>query len=168
MTRTFVVGIMGPGEKATAEEIARAETLGALIAKNGWDTLSGGRPVGVMESVLKGAKQAGGRTIGIITTKPKKDASAYADIVIATGMGSGRNIINVLSSDAVVACGGQAGTASEIALALKEKKPVFILTEQPEFRNFFRSLAPDLVTICDKPEDVIEGIRKVFHASEAR
>lgn len=160
--RARVIGVMGPGEKASAIDIKRAEKLGALIARAGWIALTGGRPFGVMEAVLKGAKNAGGRTIGILTSKHKDDAANAAEIVIATGMGSGRNIINVLSSDVIVACGGEAGTASEVALAIKEKKPVVLLTDNAAAKAFFQGLAPDLVLVATTPEEVIALIEKGF------
>ena len=45
--------------------------------------------------------------------------SDAVDIPIATGLGQGRNLINVLSSHVIIACGNGTGTASEIAFALK-------------------------------------------------
>ena len=46
------------------------------------------------------------------------------DIAIATGLGEARNAIVVASADAVVAVGGEFGTLSEIAFALRAGKPV--------------------------------------------
>jgi uncharacterized protein (TIGR00725 family) len=110
--------------------------MGQLIGEKGYVTLTGGRPSGVMEAALKGAKDAGGQTLGILPSGDKCDASEYADIVITTAMASARNNINVLSSDVVVACGIEAGTLSEIALALKANK-VVILISQNEMGNAF-------------------------------
>ena len=64
-SRKFVVGVMGPG-KECPEDISRAAyELGASLAKEGWVVLSGGRDMGVMDSVSRGAKEAGGTTIGV-------------------------------------------------------------------------------------------------------
>ncbi|MEJ2228402.1 MAG: cytochrome, partial [Alphaproteobacteria bacterium] len=119
-----VIGVMGPGSSATAFDLKNAYDIGRLIAEKGYVTLTGGRPNGVMEAALKAAKDAGGQTVGILPSGDKRDASAYADIVIVTAMMSARNNINALSSDVVVACGIEAGTLSEIALALKADKNV--------------------------------------------
>jgi hypothetical protein len=160
MSKPYVIGIMGPGEGAAAVDLERAEKLGALIAQKGWTTLTGGRTKGVMEAALKGAKKAGGQTIGILPTKDKNDATIYADIVVATGMHSGRNIINVLSSDVIVGCGMGAGTASEIALAVKEKKPTILMTDNQAGKTFFQELAPDRVKIAKMPEEIIAFIEQ--------
>ncbi len=123
----FIVGVMGGGETATADHCRLAYRLGQLIALQGWVLLNGGRPAGIMEASARGAKEYGGLTIGILPGCDSRSASAYIDIAIATGMGDGRNYINALSSHVVIALPGQAGTISEIALALKNNKPVILL-----------------------------------------
>jgi uncharacterized protein (TIGR00725 family) len=72
-------------------------------------------------------------------------------------MGSARNNINVLSSDIVVACGmGGAGTASEIALALKGNKPVILLNNSKESRQFFRKIGGTLIHEAKTARQTIE------------
>ena len=46
------------------------------------------------------------------------------DIPIVTGLGEARNIIIVRTAHAVIAVGGEFGTLSEIAFALKLGRPV--------------------------------------------
>jgi uncharacterized protein (TIGR00725 family) len=77
-----------------------------------------------MEAAAKGAKEAGGITIGILPGDREADANPYIDIPIVTAMGNARNVINVLTSHAVIAIEGSYGTLSEIALALKCRVPV--------------------------------------------
>jgi uncharacterized protein (TIGR00725 family) len=90
--------------------------------------------------------------------------SDAVDVGIVTGMGSARNYINVLSSDVVIACGfGGAGTASEIALALKSKRPVILLNSQPEGQAFFRQIGGGLVHVTTNVEDTIAAIRKLLN-----
>ncbi len=161
MKRKLVVGVMGPGEMATAADMARAELLGALIAQRGWITLTGGRRSGVMEAALKGAKKAGGQTIAILPGKSKSEACEEADFVIATGVGGARNVINILSSDVVIASGLEAGTTSEVAHAIKEKKNVVLLTDNEAGKAFFQQLAPDLVVIANTPEDAISIVERI-------
>jgi len=88
--------------------------------------LNGGRPSGVMESSARGAKENGGITVGILPTDQADTASQHIDIPIVTGMGLARNVINILSSDIIVALPGSAGTISEIALALNHGKKVIL------------------------------------------
>jgi uncharacterized protein (TIGR00725 family) len=161
--RRFVVGVMGAGDRAREADVALAFELGAAIAARGWVLLSGGRNTGVMDAVNRGAHSAGGLTIGILPDRDKASASEALDIAVVTGLGSARNYINVLSSDVVVACGaGGAGTASEIALALKAGKPVVLLKDRPESKAFFRAIANDLVRTAETIEDAVKVIDSVL------
>jgi len=128
--RRICIGVMGgaASDEATA---ANARELGRLIAANGWVLISGGRPTGVMQASVAGAHEAGGLTVGVLYDEDRALAAEGLDIVIPTGMGAGRNIINVLSSDVVVACRGTGGTLSEIALALRFGRPVVLLDFDP-------------------------------------
>src|SRR5690606_40341637 len=105
-----IVGIMGPGEGAKPDENEIAFELGKAVAAEGWVVLTGGRSFGIMESAMKGAHEANGLTIGVLPTEDPLNASDAADIRIVTGMGSGRNVINVLSSHILVVIGIAAGT----------------------------------------------------------
>jgi uncharacterized protein (TIGR00725 family) len=84
----------------------------------------GGRG-GVMEAACRGAKQAGGTTVGILPGSSRNDANEHVDIAIATGLGEMRNALIVRAVDSLIAVGGEYGTLSEIALALKGGRPVF-------------------------------------------
>jgi uncharacterized protein (TIGR00725 family) len=128
--RRPVIGVMG-GSKADAETSALAEELGGLIARRGWILLNGGRDCGVMAASARGAREAGGLVVGVLPGKSAKGASPHLDVAIVTGMGDARNVINVLSSDVVVACPGELGTRSEIDFALKNEKPVILLRFDP-------------------------------------
>jgi uncharacterized protein (TIGR00725 family) len=153
-----IIGIMGPGEKATSHDVQNAYRIGAFCAKQGYLVMTGGRPAGVMEAGLKGAKDAGGQTVGILPFKSKDDANPYVDIVVSTGLNSARNYINVLTSDVLVACGVEPGTLSEIALALKENKKVILLTESQKAKDFLVDLCPSLVCVAHTPEQAFDFI----------
>lgn len=154
MSKT-VIGIMGPGNSASAKELQLATELGKLIANEGWVLLTGGRNVGVMDAASKGARQAGGITIGILPFEDKSGASNHLDIAICTGMGSARNNINVLSSDVVIACGSGAGTTSEIMLALKAGKPLLLLAPSQKLVDFISELKYPLPKQCTSAKEVI-------------
>ena len=83
----------------------------------------GGRG-GVMEAACRGAKAAGGTTVGILPGTDRGEANQYVDVAIATGLGEMRNALIVRAVDALIAVGGEFGTLSEVALALKAGKPV--------------------------------------------
>ncbi len=116
-SRLIVVGVMG-GSSADSDHLKAAERIGAFIAKRGWTLLCGGR-TGVMEAASKGAWDNDGLTVGILPGHRREDANPYIRLPIVTGIGEARNVINVLSSQIVVAIGGGGGTLSEIALAVK-------------------------------------------------
>ncbi len=126
MTRKPVVGVMG-GADVGAEVCALARELGKWIAERGWVLLNGGRDAGVMRASAAGAREADGTVIGILPDADTSRAAPDLDYAIVTGMGDARNLINVLTSDVVVACPGGAGTLSEVALALKNGTRVILL-----------------------------------------
>jgi len=129
--RRIVIGVMGGGS-VSAADAADAYELGRLIAGQGWVLLNGGRQAGIMDAAAKGAADSGGTTVGILPDETGRDLSPHIQIPILTGMGSGRNVINVLTSHVVVACAGGAGTISEIALALKHARPVVLMNFEAE------------------------------------
>ena len=80
------IGVMGSGNDADPKDIKNAYELGKAIAEKGWIVLSGGRNVGVMEASLKGAKDGGGITIGILPGNDSSKTSEYVDIEILTDL----------------------------------------------------------------------------------
>jgi uncharacterized protein (TIGR00725 family) len=116
------VTVVGAEEASALEEQA-ASTVGAFVARIGAVLVTGGRG-GVMAAASRACREAGGRVVGVLPGMPDSRGNPWLDVRIVTGMGSGRNVINVLSGDLVVAVGGGFGTLSEIALALKHEIPV--------------------------------------------
>lgn len=160
--RKIIVGVMGPGEKATASDLQNAYQLGSLIAQEKWILLTGGRNAGVMDAANKGAKSANGLTLGILPRNEQDSISDEVDIAIFTDMGNARNNINVLSSNVIIACGMGAGTASEIALAVKANQPVILLTDDAESKAFFKKLSPDNVYLVDSAIDAIATAKAIL------
>jgi uncharacterized protein (TIGR00725 family) len=115
------IALIGAAE-AAPEEYAAAYAAGRLVAEAGGTLVCGGL-FGVMEAACKGAREAGGRTVGILPGTG--EGNAYLDVVIRTGLGQARNVLVVQSGDAVIAVGGSYGTLSEIAVALKTGRRVF-------------------------------------------
>lgn len=160
--RKIIIGVMGPGEKATAKDLQNAYELGKLIAQQKWILLTGGRNVGVMDAASKGAKSTNGLVVGILPDGSQKGISEAVDIAIFTDMGNARNNINVLSSDLVIACGMGAGTASEIALALKANKQVILLTDDVESKVFFQKISPNNIYVVDEVEEAIATAQTIL------
>jgi uncharacterized protein (TIGR00725 family) len=120
--RAAYVGVIG-ASAATEEEKRIAEAVGRGVAAGGAVLVCGGQG-GVMEAACRGACAEGGRTVGILPGLDRADANAWVEVAIATGLGELRNGLIVRASDALIAIGGEFGTLSEIALALRDSKPV--------------------------------------------
>jgi uncharacterized protein (TIGR00725 family) len=116
------VAVVGAG-RATADEERTAEEVGRRLAAADAIVVCGGLG-GVMEAACRGAKSGGGTTVGILPGASRSDANPFVDVALPTGLGELRNGLVVRAADAVVAVGGEFGTLSEIALALKAQKPV--------------------------------------------
>jgi hypothetical protein len=117
-----VIGVIGGGD-ANAAQITEATEIGRLIARRGWLLVCGGLG-GVMEAAARGAHEDGGVTVGLLPGNHRDSANQFITVPIATGLGEGRNLLIIRTSDLLIAIGGEYGTLSEIALALKTGKPV--------------------------------------------
>lgn len=167
MSVKVIVGVMGPGESATPDDNTIAFELGKAIAKEGWVVLTGGRSFGVMDAAMKGARDANGLTIGMLPDANDKNASENAQIRIVTGMGSGRNYLSVLSSNIVVVLGMAAGTASEVALAIKAGKKVILLNQDEITIRFFKNIGTYRVLVANNVDEAMKQIKDYMavHAS---
>ena len=152
--RKPVIGVMG-GSKASPDVYRMARDLGALIAQRGWVLLNGGRNQGVMAASAEGAKQAGGTVIGILPDSTDGHASPHLDLAIITAMGDGRDLLNVLSSDVVIACSGRMGTLSEIVFALNYEKPVILLNHNLTDAHFHKHIRSGLLLHAATPAEAI-------------
>ncbi len=117
-----MISVFGAGNPPRDDYNLAAE-IGRLLALRGITVVTGGL-YGVMEAASMGAKEAGGRTVGILRTYNRFDANPYVDVVIPTGLGDGRNVLVATAGEAAIAIGGQLGTLSEISIALKHQIPV--------------------------------------------
>ena len=163
--RKPVIGVMG-GSKATTGVEAMARELGRLIGERGWILLSGGRNCGVMAASSAGAKKAGGLVIGILPDTTRAKAAPDLDVAVLTGLGDGRNLINVLSSDVVVACPGALGTLSEVVLALKHDKRVILLGFDLG-RDFDKFHKRGQLTTVETPEEAIAEVGRALETADS-
>jgi uncharacterized protein (TIGR00725 family) len=120
--RIAVCGGAEPHERHAQQ----AAEVGALLAKAGAVVVCGGRG-GCMEAAARGAHEQGGVTIGVLPGRDARDANGYVTYPLPTGLGEFRNTLVVSFADAVIAIGGEWGTMSEIAFAVKIGRPVVLL-----------------------------------------
>jgi uncharacterized protein (TIGR00725 family) len=132
------VAVVGSG----IEHEERAEEVGRLLAERGCTVVCGGRGE-VMAAAARGAKSAGGTTIGILPGETRAEASEWIDHVVVTGIGHARNLAVVASGEAVIAVGGRWGTLAEIALARTLGRPVVILEPGWEVEGVERAATPE-------------------------
>lgn len=126
----LIIAVIGSSNPQNPQLLELGESVGRELAQRGATIVCGGQS-GVMEAVCRGAKAAGGQTIGILPGRQPADANPYVDIPIVTTMGYSRNIIVVHTGAAVIAIGGAFGTLSEIAYALDAQIPVIGLQTWP-------------------------------------
>jgi uncharacterized protein (TIGR00725 family) len=151
------VAVIG-ASNATEWELAAAERVGRLLADAGCVLVCGGLG-GVMDVAARGSAAGGGVSIGILPGDDRVDASRHLTVAIASGFGEARNAIVARSADAVVAVGGEFGTLSEIALALKMGKPVIGLGTWELGRD---DLATDPIVRAETPEEAVEQLRRLL------
>jgi len=116
------IAVVG-GSSCSEEEKVLARQVGAEIGRKGGVVVCGGGS-GVMEAASAGAREAGGTVIGILPGDSTREGNRYLSFAVSTGLGEARNAIIAKTADAMIAVGGEYGTLSEIALALKMGKPV--------------------------------------------
>jgi uncharacterized protein (TIGR00725 family) len=131
------VSVIGSG----SENEERAEAVGRLLAEAGATVVTGGLGE-VMAAAARGAKSAGGTTIGILPGETRAAGNPWLDHVVVTGIGHARNLAVVGSGDAVIAVGGRYGTLAEIGLALTLGRPVVVLEPGWEVDGALRAETP--------------------------
>ena len=145
------VAVAGSGDVDSAVS-ALAEEVGRNLGERGAVVVCGGLG-GVMEAACRGAKAAGGTTVGILPGHDRGEANPFVDVAVPTGMGEARNALLVRASDALVAVAGEFGTLSEIAFALRLGKPVVGLSTWELSRG---GAAVDVIVRVDTAEAAAE------------
>jgi uncharacterized protein (TIGR00725 family) len=122
--------------------------VGRLLAGRGCTVVTGGLGE-VMAAAARGAKAAGGTTIGILPGERLEDANEWVDYAVATGIGQARNLAVVASGQAVIAVGGSWGTLAEVAFARTLGRPVVVL--EPGWQ-----VAGDGIERAESPEQAVD------------
>jgi len=121
----LVIGVIG-AEAADAAHATLAHEVGRELAERGHTLVCGGRG-GVMREACRGAREAGGLTVGILPGDDASEANEFVDVAVVTGLGFARNTIIARTAEALVAVGGGYGTLSEIAFGLRAGRPVIAI-----------------------------------------
>ena len=132
------VAVIGSG----AANETRAEEVGRLLAERGCTVVTGGLGE-VMAAAARGAKAAGGTTIGIVPGERRGSANQWIDHEVVTGIGHARNLAVAASGDAVIAVGGSWGTLAEVAFASRLGRHVVILEPGLQVEGIPRAQTPE-------------------------
>jgi uncharacterized protein (TIGR00725 family) len=117
------VAVVGPGDDASDADLAVADEVGRLLARDGAVVITGGLG-GVMAAAARGASAEGGVVVGLLPGTERADGHPAHTLLLPTGLGEMRNALIVRCADAVIAIGGSWGTLSEVALAVRTGVPV--------------------------------------------
>ena len=173
MRKIIRIGIIGQSERPweplpqKLKEISYK--MGYLVAVEGWLLICGGRD-GVMEHASKGAKEAGGVTVGILPSQSMDEANEYVDVPITTGLGMGmRSELMIQTVDAIVMIGGKNGTLKELSAAYMNCKSIVIIRGTGEFADSIQNILYEgkyldtrknvEIYFADSPEEAIPMLK---------
>ncbi len=163
MVKKKQILVIGNNEDSSNPELEKiAYDTGMEVAKSGSVLVTGGLG-GVMRAACKGAKDAGGLTVGIIPQNDPSFANEFCDIVIPSGLGLARDFVNALSADGVIIIGGGSGTLSETCAAYMYKKPIVAIKNTGGIADMFSDKYLDhrqnvLIVGVDSPKDAVKYI----------
>lgn len=121
--RARTVAVVGPGHPGDDTLLPVAFEVGAGLAQAGCIVVTGGLG-GVMAAASRGAHEAGGLVVGVLSGDDAAAANEWVDVTIPTGLGEARNALVVRTARVVIAVGGSWGTLAEMALARNRGIPV--------------------------------------------
>lgn len=173
--RSRIVAVFGSSRVSPhSAEYAEAYALGKLLAQHGFVVMNGGYQ-GTMEASARGAREAGGRTIGMLsrefgelTPNPHLDETIVAPDLFA------RIREMQQRADAFIVLKGSMGTLAELALVwnlakidARQRKPILLLGSA--WAHVLRALREHLVVtedeievlqIVETPEQAVQVLEK--------
>ncbi len=153
-----------------------AERVGTAIAKKG-HILTTGATVGLPYHAARGAKTAGGVSIGFSPASSLREhlhkyrlPHVYFDFINFTGLNYvGRDQYLVQSSDAVITIGGRFGSLHEFTTALEAGKPCGVLLGSggtadviPQLMEMLDPPHKSLVVYDEDPEKLVNLITEIL------
>lgn len=161
MARMRQITVIGHGKNGcTPEHEKTAYEVGAEVARSGSVLVTGGLD-GIMSAASRGAKDAGGITVGIIPQGDFSHANEFCDIVVPSGMGMSRDFLTALSADGVIIVGGGSGTLSEMCAADMHKKPMVAIrnlggSAEPYIGRFLDHRRHVRIAGADTPKEAVQ------------
>ncbi|MDD5217828.1 MAG: LOG family protein [Candidatus Omnitrophica bacterium] len=174
MNQDKIITVFGSGShlKENAGDYRRAAKLGRVLAENGYVLCNGGHG-GVMEASARGAKEAGGVTIGIVNVPYGDKTNVWIDQIKVESTWRDRMFCLIETGDAFVICDGGTGTLAELSVVWEMtnkgmmRKPVIIYGKI--LTKFVRKLKKERyfsfqhhLKFASTAEEVIEILRDSF------
>jgi uncharacterized protein (TIGR00730 family) len=183
MKTVTVFGSSLPAEGSPA--YLQAQSLGRLLAESGYAVCTGGY-AGLMEASARGAREAGGHTVGITCVIWPRPANAYIVEEFRTQNYLERLMTLIERGDAYIVLPGGTGTLAELALVWEMmnkgslaktvggRKPLLVmapywqpvidcLQQEGQLKNgnsHASAPAMDFVTLVNTPEQAVEELCK--------
>ncbi|HEY8393534.1 MAG TPA: TIGR00725 family protein [Thermaerobacter sp.] len=137
------IAVIGDSGRIPDHLAALAYEVGREIARHGAILYSGGRD-GIMAAASRGAREAGGLTVGILPGDDPRESNAWVDVPVTTGLGmEWRSLVLIHSADAVIMIGGGNGTLGELSASYLNARPVVILAGTGGWSDRIRQVAVD-------------------------
>ena len=158
---------MGPGAvQATGADLTCAYEVGKVGGASGAALLCGGM-TGTMEASARGAKEAGGVTIGVGPTGNKADMNPYIDYPLLTNMHAARNYMNVISSDILIFVSVRSpGTLSELAHAIQMQKPSIVVQGSENLQAYIAELEAERVSFVGSADALSTQLKQLLLAQK--
>jgi uncharacterized protein (TIGR00730 family) len=158
--RLSVCVYCGASDQADPKYAAAAKELGASLARRQWTLVWGGARTGLMGAVARGAKESGGRVVGVLPEFIRQWEVAYdqADEMMVVKTMHERKVILQVRSDAFVILPGGVGTLDEIwdTFDLKNlnqhAKPIILLNQDGYYDAMLAFLDHSIAEKFSKPE----------------
>lgn len=178
----ITIGVIGRAQQDAQDVVpdaalAAAHEVGRLIAGAGAALVSGGT-TGIMEEASRGAREAGGLTIGILPGTERAAANRYVQVALPTGLGTARNLIYTRGCDALIMIGGGAGTLNELTIAYQAGRNVVVLEGTGGWADRIRSVLVDgrflderrgaEVSFAASPAEAVSHALAMARAAESR
>jgi uncharacterized protein (TIGR00730 family) len=171
--------------RADDELYAETEEIAYLLGQLGFSIVTGGGP-GVMEAANKGAQRAGVTSVGLNISLPEEQVcNAYSTRSITFNHFFTRKVMLVKYAVAFVIMPGGLGTLDEVTEVLTliqthKIKPFPVVLYNSEFwkgfldwlrssvlsRKYVSEDDFDLLRVLDRPDDVVEAIRRWYVGHE--
>src|ERR1043165_3984576 len=160
----------------TDVEYEQARRAGALLAEAGFTICTGGY-LGVMEAASRGAKEAGGRVLGIVMNQFKHEPNRYLTDKVATPHFYERLQRLITRSVGFIAIRGGMGTVTELSLVWNklqtkviEPRPLVLLGDcWPPIIECFREhlvVGDADVSLLDFAATPEEAVRVILEKTE--